>query len=109
MSKSLKKVALIVGIAALAWTGVGLTVLAGAGSTIGGALAATTFGGLTLGTIATAGLGLLAIGSAPSLSLEGTGANARGTAVADPNALGAYVFGTTTVPPSLVREMLDGR
>src|SRR5690606_27747600 len=86
VSKGLKKVATIVGIAALAYFtfGVGSALLGGA--TIGAAIgSASALGALTFSTVGSLGLGLLAIGSSPDLpkSLENTGANSRGTAFAD--------------------------
>lgn len=105
MSQTARKVLTIVGVVVLAWAtaGVGLAVLGGAG--VGAAAGATAFG-LTAATWAQIGVGLIAIGSAPNpKKLEQTGANSRGTALADPNALGVYAFGTTALPLNLVFEV----
>ncbi len=103
MSKSLKKAALIIGVAALAFTGIGM--LAIPAFTTG--MTALALGSLSIsfGTLGMLGVGLIGLGTSPTLdqSIENTGANARGQAFVDPNAQGAYVFGRTSVP----RELID--
>jgi hypothetical protein len=109
VSKDLKKVAKIVGIAALAFTGVGLGFLAvGAGVGLSSALGMTAIGGLTFGTVGAIGLAAWSIGSAPSIPVDKTGANARGNTFSDPNALGIYAFGRTTVPCAIIYEEVTG-
>lgn len=109
MSEDLKKVAKIVGIAALAFTGVGLGFLAvGAGAGLSSALGMTAIGGLTFGTVGAIGLAAWSIGSAPSIPIDKTGANARGNTFSDPNALGIFAFGTTTVPCAIIYEEVTG-
>lgn len=115
MSKTLKKAALIIGIAAIsvATFGAGSTLFPVIGSMIGtGAATGTFLGGTVLG--ATLGLtaadltliggALVAIGVGPSRSLESTGANDRNRAFVDPNALASFVFGRTSVPLALAFE-----
>jgi hypothetical protein len=113
MGKSFKKVATIIGIGALgfATAGIGFGLLAG--GTLFGATSVLGFttgltGSLTLGTIASIGALALSIGSMPGPPVEETGANDRGTAFADADALGCYVFGTTTVQCAVVYEELTG-
>jgi hypothetical protein len=105
MSESLKKGLTLVGIVAIGFAtfGIGSLVLGGAmgGWTLGAALTSTGFG-----TLLAVGVTAFSIGSAPkSPSIDSTGANARGTPYADPNALGAFVFGRTTVPNALVAQI----
>jgi hypothetical protein len=111
VSQSFKRVLTIVGIAALAATGIGLLVAptaVGLGFTaLGGVSAAAANIGLS--TLFSLGLTALSLGTTPDSSLDETGANDRGTAFYDPNALGAYVFGRTTVPASLIRASDDGQ
>lgn len=111
MGKTVKKVALIVGIAALAATGIGLVVTAGAagGAILGGISAAANSIGLW--TVAQIGIAGLTIGSMPDkpTSLEDSGANTRGRAFNDPDALGVFAFGTTTVPAVLVEAENERR
>jgi hypothetical protein len=104
MSKGLKRVALLVGIAALSVTGIGLLVgpAAGFGALAGVSAAAHAIGMSFLTSLGIAGLSL---GSMPSpKSVDDTGANSRGSPFVDIGALGAYVFGRTTVPDALTRE-----
>src|SRR5690606_9195241 len=108
MSKSAKRIFKIVGIAALGFATFGVGSLLAGGAAIGSALG----GGIAIGslsvsfaTLTTVGLAALSIGTLPDLpSLEKTGANKRGQAFIDPESLGVFAFGTTTVPLSLVFE-----
>ena len=86
--------------------GVGFAaVAAGAVSTAVGASIATI-----VTTLAVGGLALQTIGGAMQggQRLEDSGANARGQAYVDPNALGAYVFGETAAPSVVVFEQNHG-
>lgn len=68
----------------------------------------------TAGAGAAIGLKLIAVGVASiaaarqAKSLEQTGALQRTTPSADPNALGAFIFGTTAVPMNLIYEEVTG-
>ncbi|HEX7080045.1 MAG TPA: hypothetical protein VF329_03430 [Gammaproteobacteria bacterium] len=108
MGKTFKKIATIVGIAALGFFtfGVGTLVAGGAGLVAAVTTPFLAGGAISLGLIAQAGLGLIAIGSMPDKpkSLEDTGANSRGRAFADPNALGVFAFGETTLPEALLHD-----
>lgn len=104
MSKTVKKVAKIVGIAALAVTGIGLFVAPAALGVLAGVSAAANAIGLT--TLFSIGAAALSIGTLPGKPkrIEDTGADQRGRAFLDPNALAAFAFGRTTVPCALVFE-----
>lgn len=117
MGKVLKKVGTIVTIgAAVAFTG-GLGAFAGLGVGLGeaaGIVAGASFlgTGISVSTLFIAGAVLSTVGAAiagaGSLKLEDTGANARGQAFTDPNMLGAFVFGETSVPMGLVFQQNHG-
>jgi hypothetical protein len=107
MSQSLKKGVMLVGIVAIGFAtfGIGSLVLS-SGLSLGAALGAGIAGtATTWGAMLAFGVTAYSIGTAPkSPSIDSTGANKRGTPYADPNAMGAFVFGTTTVPRELVAE-----
>src|SRR5690606_38635031 len=112
MSKSAKRVFKIVGIAALglATFGVGSLLAGGAaiGSALGGGIAVGSLS-VSFSTLVTVGLAALSIGTLPDVpSLEKTGANNRGQAILNPDALGVFAFGNTTVPLNLVYERAVG-
>jgi hypothetical protein len=82
-------------------------VLAGANPILAGISAVAATAGVT--TLASIGLLGLQVGGflGGAKSLENTGANSRGQAFADPNAMGVFVFGRSIVPQDLIREQRD--
>lgn len=113
MSKSAKRVFKIVGIAALglATWGVSTAFFAAGGfaaigsGAVGAAVGSATAFGVAASTLVTVGLAALSIGTLPDVpSLEKTGANNRGQATMNPDALGVFAFGETTVPDELIEE-----
>ncbi len=107
MNKGVKKVIAIVGIAALAVTGIGLLVAPGAWGLLAGVSAAANAIGLS--TLLGIGTAALSIGLSPTpKSIEETGAGDRSQPYADPTSFASYVFGTTAVPLALVYEERTG-
>ena len=100
--KTIGKVVTFVGLAvATIATAGGAAIIAGAIGVAAGTLStALTIGGAVLSTIG----GALSKGP----RLEDSGAEARGTAFFDANAVGAFVFGETAVPSALVFEQNHG-
>lgn len=104
MGKSFKRLATIVGVAALAATGIGLLipgVVLGSTFVLGSAT-------ISLGTLALFGATALSIGAIPGGQIGETGANDRGTAFVDAEAVGAFVFGETTAPSAVIYEEVTG-
>jgi hypothetical protein len=109
MGASAGKIFKVIGIAAIGFAtwGVGSLIIGGAtvASAIGGGIAFGSFA-VSFSTLASIGVLGLSIGSVPKFTQGQTGANQRGTATADPNAVGIFAFGETTVPCQLVFEQL---
>lgn len=113
MGRSAKKIARIVGIAALVATGVGFGLAVAGGSTLAGIGSATAFTvagkAIAIKTLFNVAVLGLTIGTLPGKPkrIEDTGADQRGRISFDPNALAVFAFGRTTVPASLADEMRD--
>lgn len=112
MSDSVKKIAKVAGVVALGYATFGIGSALVAGKTLGAALSTGAgFAGLSYSTLGQIGAGLAAVGagadklsSTPTRTSDETGANSRGAPKVDPNAVGVYAFGKTTVPPYIVYE-----
>ncbi len=104
MGEKVKKIATLIGVAALVVTGIGVFVAPFAGAGLGVAISSSAHL-IGLGALASIGIAGLSIGSMPSRpSQEETGSASRGQPYADPSSLGAYVSGSTAVPLEMLRD-----